>query len=1020
MKLAIAILAAAAGVAAAQTATTGAIEGRVIDAGGAPITGFTVRVVSFDRQQVETAITDRDGRFRITLLSPGVYGVYCPTGREPLTARFVGVDAGHTTAIVGAGDGSGGCDMHMQSAIDPSTAARGLVLDRDDLTLLPVAGTAIDGAFRFAPEASGDAYGLGFAGASSLENTYLLDGANIGEPHLGNLGLVVPHELVQTLDVQLGGWDASSPGALGAVVLATTRAGTDDYHGSVFATLAPSWLAAAPRTAPTYPATIEISDENAYTANLGVELSGPLVKHRAWFYAAFAPTLSRTDYTRQIRSQTDCRRVTGTGVSACDPQLADGQPDFDPKTGFPITEVVASEVREAPARAYTALGRIDVAPTPEQQGSLIALVVPQTYDQPGLVGPASTGTHTSGVTSNVTAQWHSKLLDDRVEIEGGLDWYHASQDVDPLDSGLANARAVTLTDATFAAIAPFESPAVVRACTDGGSGDRYPQIENCPLGTSFYTTGGPGTLSRATEDRKAAHVAVRGRVEAAGKHAVEAGLALENDSEDALEWAPGGAQVETDVNGKVQYTTTYVRLVPGAQNICSTPAAGGVARYGCEVVTANSPPIGQTTSRLAPYVRDVWEPLPDLRIDAGLRYERQRLSYASDLRDAIDPITGEHHGDVALDLHGVAPRAGASYDPTGAGRAKLYAHWGRYFEPTPLDLNAHALTIAPIDELTNLSSISTTSTERLIGVAPTRIAPGLGPQYGDELIAGGELALSEGLTAGVAYDQRSLGRIIEDASNDGANTYTLVNPGESPGFTQLDPARRDYRAVTIDLVERLGALFVRGSYTYARTEGNYPGLVSGDVAQPNDSPQYDLVELLPNRQGALPQDRPSRFTLDAYAAHRLGTLGELVVATHVVAVSGTPISALGAHYLYGADASYLLPQGSFGRTPFTTEIDAHVGFRRVLSPRVVLDVFVDVLNVLDDRTTYAVDQSYGTLFSPANPISGGSYRDLIWLKANSSFSGEDTNQPISRNPSFGKPIAYQAPTSARLGLRLSF
>ena len=33
-----------------------------------------------------------------------------------------------------------------------------------------------------------------------------------------------------------------------------------------------------------------------------------------------------------------------------------------------------------------------------------------------------------------------------------------------------------------------------------------------------------------------------------------------------------------------------------------------------------------------------------------------------------------------------APRIGATYDPTGDGRAKIYANWGRFFARIPNDL----------------------------------------------------------------------------------------------------------------------------------------------------------------------------------------------------------------------------------------------------------------------------------------------------------------------------------------------
>ena len=46
----------------------------------------------------------------------------------------------------------------------------------------------------------------------------------------------------------------------------------------------------------------------------------------------------------------------------------------------------------------------------------------------------------------------------------------------------------------------------------------------------------------------------------------------------------------------------------------------------------------------------------------------------------------------------------------------------------------------------------------------------------------------------------------------------------------------------------------------------FSGLLADDnyQAQPNLSSQYDLLELMPNRDGPLPQDRTHDFKLDGY------------------------------------------------------------------------------------------------------------------------------------------------------------
>ena len=82
-------------------------------------------------------------------------------------------------------------------------------------------------------------------------------------------------------------------------------------------------------------------------------------------------------------------------------------------------------------------------------------------------------------------------------------------------------------------------------------------------------------------------------------------------------------------------------------------------------------------------------------------------------------------------------------------------------------------------------------------------------------------------------------------------------------------------------------------------------------------------------------------------------------------------------------------------------------------------MFADVFNVFDEQAAETVDTSYTALSSNANPISGGSYSDLIWEKL-INLNGDETNTPVSRNTDFGKPLTRYAPTAAQLRFRLRF
>ena len=344
------------------------------------------------------------------------------------------------------------------------------------------------------------------------------------------------------------------------------------------------------------------------------------------------------------------------------------------------------------------------------------------------------------------------------------------------------------------------------------------------------------------------------------------------------------------------------------------------------------------------------------------------------------------------------------------------------------------------------------------------IAPGLKPEYLDEFIAGMEYELLDDLKIGVSYQNRNFGRIIEDVSTDGANTYIIANPGEwdssqenalqdkinrtddpkakshlqnelklFQGIRIFDKPQREYNALQFTLTRRFSkSLYVQGSYTYSRTQGNYPGSYSPDNGQadPNISSQYDLIELLANREGPLPQDRPHYIKLDGYYTFDFHKAGQLTTGIRFRALSGIPENALGGHYLYGADESFLLPRGELGRGDFDHGLDLHIGYARQIAKGMQLELFADIFNVYDRQGTASTDDTYAPFFrlagpgSPgiqqnANPVSGGTYDDLIWVKTLNN-KGAETNEPIGRNPNFHNTVGRYAPANARIGVRLTF
>ena len=341
-----------------------------------------------------------------------------------------------------------------------------------------------------------------------------------------------------------------------------------------------------------------------------------------------------------------------------------------------------------------------------------------------------------------------------------------------------------------------------------------------------------------------------------------------------------------------------------------------------------------------------------------------------------------------------------------------------------------------------------------------KVAPLIKGQYSQEVVAGIQYDVGADIVLGATYIHRDLGRVIEDISPDGGHTYIIANPGEAadpnaiadwqkkvdaktaevnaaqPGeqkdklikerddlattislykaAANFEKPRRDYNALVLTAQKRFSYNFiVLASYTYSRTIGNYPGLFQASNGQldPNISTQYDLVELLINRNGPLPNDRPHNFKLTGAYNIPMGVAGTLNIGINFSALSGAPIEVLGRHPTYGANETFILPRGSGGRMPTLTTFDARIAWSKQMGKLFRAEVSLDVFNILNQQGITAVDNAYTA--SRVLPLQNGSYDDLKNLKS------IDGSAPLL-NPNYGQATAYQQPLSLRLGARITF
>jgi hypothetical protein len=1096
---------------------------------GEKLAGVTVIASSPSLAQAQTAITDEKGQYKITDLPPGDYLVTFYFADITLERSGINVGVNKVTPVFQKLDQAqaGGEVVKITDTaptIDPTSTTQGITIDKNYIKNIPVPGRTFESTLGAAAGSQGDGLGVSFSGSSSLENQYFVDGVNTTGLTYGTVGSPVINDFIEEIEVITGGYNAEFGRATGGVVNVVTKSGSNEFKGSIFGSFQPGAFTAATQATPTNASSIDAKADLSYAADFGFELGGPIIKDKLWFFVGFAPSFSKTDVTRTTKRQTDCHKVEASGkVSGCDPRLvsaggnADGAPDTDPQTGFYITDTLDSEIRSSTGTRYNIITKLNYAATPENQGQLMFSALPSSGSSPGIYGPASSGSKGSSLTTDVSAKWTSKFNDNKTEVEAVIGWHRDHLDSDPYDPALANQPLQVLRNGSLGVWGPgfgAESAKTNAGCADNGTpgqNDVYPYLgNNCPMDVTPYVVGGPGSIQHDTEQRRSAKLSITQRVKAAGSHEIKAGIDVEDNLSDKSRLYSGGAFIENYVGANTIRVTRWVQLLgrPGSDavlnntdprydNRCSTPntdpsapIAGNIA-FVCDYIsgTAGAPGtvLSGNTFNWSAYLRDSWQIQPNLTLNVGVRYEEQRMRYAAALRNRIDPLTLERLGTNAMTLTGmIAPRIGLLYDWTKEGRSKVYTHWGRFYESIPMDINDRSFGGEVNFQQTFTSSqcglkdnniggpngqgcVDNTALmaprENLIGASGVLVAPGIKPQYMDELIAGFEYEILDDLKVGLAYKNRRLGRVIEDVSTDNAQTYIIANPGEwsadeqaaleariartddatekarlnhqlelFKGIRVFDKPSRDYNALEFTLTRRFSKkLYVQASYTYSKTEGNYGGLISYDNGQvdPNISSQYDLIELLGNRVGPLPTDRPHYIKLDGYYTFDFKKAGQATVGVRLRALSGIPENALAGHYLYGANESFLLPRGQIGRTDFDHGLDLHLGYGRNIGKGMNLEVFADLFNVYNRQGSAGVDDTYAPQFKlsapnstsgteqNANPVIGGVYEDLIWVKSIDA-NGTETSVPIGKNPNFRNTNSRYAPASARLGARLTF
>ena len=288
--------------ASAQDYVNVTAAGRITDAQGKALAGATVQLRSNDQGFAREAKTDSSGSYRVPQLPPGIYTfTISADGYDTFTDPSVALSQNQASnsfqlgAAAVAGAEPAGNDIvvrgrRVQTA-DFDRTTTGAVINVGELqTRVPVARSLRD-VILLAPGTTQGSSGqnaafanqTGISGSSFTENAYYVNGLNITEFRQGFAPVTVPFDFYETVDVKTGGFQAEFGRATGGVVNATTKRGSNEFHGSVLFNWEPNSLTSdAPNT--------YLADNDGDYSNrteTTFQLSGPIIKDRLFFYGLY-------------------------------------------------------------------------------------------------------------------------------------------------------------------------------------------------------------------------------------------------------------------------------------------------------------------------------------------------------------------------------------------------------------------------------------------------------------------------------------------------------------------------------------------------------------------------------------------------------------------------------------------------------------------------------------------------------------------------------------------------------------